>query len=107
MHHRLAGRLVRGKGEKRMSLTYDPNPNRLLRPLRDGLLAVASPGQYKVQGVSYGAIQKVHGDRRRRRRRRHRRRHRRRRRRRRCRRRCSRRCHCRYRHHRCLLCRHR
>jgi len=50
----LAGRLVRGKGEKRMSLTFDPAES-----LRDGLFTVASPGQYKVQGVSYAAIQKV------------------------------------------------
>ena len=50
----LAGRLVRGKGEKRMRLTFDP-----AGPLRDGLFAVASPGQYKLQGVSYAAIQKV------------------------------------------------
>ena len=50
----LAGRLVRGKGEKRMRLTFDP-----AGPLRDGLLTVASPGQYKLQGVSYAAIQKV------------------------------------------------
>ena len=50
----LAGRLVRGKGEKRTRLTFDP-----AGPLRDGLFTVASPGQYKVQGVSYAAIQKV------------------------------------------------
>ena len=50
----LAGRLVRGKGEKRMRLTFDP-----AGPLRNGLFTVASPGQYKLQGVSYAAIQKV------------------------------------------------
>ena len=37
-----------------MRLTFDP-----AGPLRDGLFTVASPGQYKVQGVSYAAIQKV------------------------------------------------
>jgi hypothetical protein len=50
----LAGCLVRGKREKRMRLTFDP-----AGPLRDGIFTVASPGQYKVQGVSYEAIQKV------------------------------------------------
>mmetsp|Transcript_58346 Transcript_58346/g.156133 ORF Transcript_58346/g.156133 Transcript_58346/m.156133 type:complete len:410 (-) Transcript_58346:166-1395(-) len=50
----LAGRLEQGKGEKRMRLTFDP-----AGPLRDGLFTVASPGQYKVQGVPYAAIQKV------------------------------------------------
>ena len=50
----LAGRLVRGKKEKRMRLTFD-----LAGPLREGLFTVASPGQYNLQGVSYSAIQKV------------------------------------------------
>ena len=42
----LAGRLVRGKGEKRMQLTFDP-----AGPLRDGIFTVASPGQYKAPSV--------------------------------------------------------
>ena len=50
----LAGRLVKGKGEKRWRLTFDPAGT-----LRDGLFTVAEPGQYKVQGVSYAALQKV------------------------------------------------
>ena len=50
----LGGRLVRGKGEKRMRLVFDP-----AGPLRDGLFSVASPGQYTLQGVSYADIQKV------------------------------------------------
>jgi hypothetical protein len=50
----LAGRLVRGKGEKRWRLTFDP-----AGPLRDGIFTVARPGQYAVQGVSYAALQKV------------------------------------------------
>ena len=50
----LSGRLVRGKGEKRMRLTFDP-----AGPLRDGIFTVASPGQYKVQGVSYAEVYKA------------------------------------------------
>ena len=50
----LGGRLVRGKGEKRMRLVFDP-----AGPLRDDLFSVASPGQYALQGVSYADIQKV------------------------------------------------
>ena len=50
----LGGRLVRGKGEKRMRLVFDP-----AGPLRDDLFSVASPGQYTLQGVSYADIQKV------------------------------------------------
>lgn len=50
----LSGNLARGKGEKRMSLVFDPSG-----PLRDGMFTVASPGQYKVHGVSYPAIHKV------------------------------------------------
>lgn len=49
----LAGRLVQRKGEKRMRLVFDDAPQ------HDGLLVVARPGQYKVDGVSYDAIQKV------------------------------------------------
>lgn len=50
----LAGRLVRGKGEKRWRLVFDPAGT-----MRDGLFTVATPGQYKVQGVPYAAILKV------------------------------------------------
>ena len=50
----LSGRLVRGKGEKRMRLVFDP-----AGPVQDDMLKVASPGQHSVQGVSYAALQKV------------------------------------------------
>ena len=51
----LAGRLERGRGEKRMRLTFDATA----KTMREGIFNVARPGQYKVQGVSYDALQKV------------------------------------------------
>lgn len=50
----LGGSLEKRKGEKLWRLTYDP-----AGPLRDGIFAVASPGEHNVHDVSYATIHKV------------------------------------------------